>query len=251
MQLPLRLAWAITIHKSQGMTLDCAEIDLSDVFELGQGYVALSRLRKLEGMKVIGLHPNALNVTTLIRKVDRRFKELSNELELEVQNKNFKLSHQKFYQHLRDNGFVGARAKKPRIKFKAIEQKDNPIKGSLKHRNLDEIRKVLKSKVSLDVMAKSRGLTYQTVVSNLRELKKKDKSVSFEYMMPDAEVVAVVAKAIRLHNESGKTISFIKSNSVYIKSQVNKQSKEIRIKIAESEIWEALLFLDDQGQILV
>ena len=76
-QVPLRLAWAITIHKSQGMTLDAAQIDLSKTFEVGQGYVALSRIKSIEGLSLLGLNPMALRVDPLILHIDDRIKQAS------------------------------------------------------------------------------------------------------------------------------------------------------------------------------
>jgi ATP-dependent exoDNAse (exonuclease V) alpha subunit len=76
-QIPLRLAWAITIHKSQGMTLDAVEIDLSKTFEVGQGYVALSRIKSINGLRLIGLNDKALRVDPLILKIDDRIKSAS------------------------------------------------------------------------------------------------------------------------------------------------------------------------------
>jgi len=78
-QVPLRLAWAITVHKSQGMSLDAAEVDLSRSFVPGQGYVALSRLRGLKGLKLMGMNQMALQVNPEVSEMDREFRKLSND----------------------------------------------------------------------------------------------------------------------------------------------------------------------------
>ncbi|MCX6783459.1 MAG: PIF1 family DEAD/DEAH box helicase [candidate division WWE3 bacterium] len=72
-QIPLRLAWAITVHKSQGMSLDAAEVDLSKSFEPGMGYVALSRIRTLAGLRLMGLNETALKVNQEVLAIDQEF----------------------------------------------------------------------------------------------------------------------------------------------------------------------------------
>jgi ATP-dependent exoDNAse (exonuclease V) alpha subunit len=80
-QVPLRLAWAITVHKSQGMTMDSAIMDLSTVFEYGQGYVALSRVRRLDGLYLLGCNPKALSVHPEVLKEDKAFHQASAEID--------------------------------------------------------------------------------------------------------------------------------------------------------------------------
>ena len=62
-QIPLRLAWAITVHKSQGMTLDAAKIDLRKAFIEGMGYVALSRVKSINNLYLHGINQMALKVS--------------------------------------------------------------------------------------------------------------------------------------------------------------------------------------------
>lgn len=59
-QLPLVIAYAITVHKSQGMSLSLVDIDLSRAFEVGQAYVALSRCTNLEGVRIHNFDPEAV-----------------------------------------------------------------------------------------------------------------------------------------------------------------------------------------------
>lgn len=69
-QIPLRLAWAITVHKSQGMTLDAARIDLRKAFVEGMGYVALSRVKNLRNLYLTGINRMALAVSEDAQNID-------------------------------------------------------------------------------------------------------------------------------------------------------------------------------------
>jgi ATP-dependent DNA helicase PIF1 len=68
-QIPLILSWAITIHKSQGASLDYAEIDAGrSIFECGQTYVALSRVKSLEGLYLTSFDVNKIRINKKVRE---------------------------------------------------------------------------------------------------------------------------------------------------------------------------------------
>ena len=75
-QLPLILAWALTIHKAQGATLDIAEIDAgSGIFECGQTYVALSRVKSLEGLYLTSFDASRIKVSRKVQEFYASLKE--------------------------------------------------------------------------------------------------------------------------------------------------------------------------------
>lgn len=78
-QIPLRLAWAITVHKSQGMTLDAARIDLRKAFVEGMGYVALSRVKNLDNLYLTGINRMALQVSDDAQAIDSMLQKRATE----------------------------------------------------------------------------------------------------------------------------------------------------------------------------
>jgi ATP-dependent DNA helicase PIF1 len=118
-QIPLRLAWAITVHKSQGMTLDAARIDLRRAFVEGMGYVALSRVKRLGNLSLIGINRMALQVSPQALKIDGDLRARSQ-------------GAVKKYEHLRAN--AGERAKQTATK-KSSTWNDRLAKMREKHPN--------------------------------------------------------------------------------------------------------------------
>ena len=130
-QIPLRLAWAITVHKSQGMTLDAAEIDLSRTFEPGQGYVALSRIKSIEGLKLIGMNDIALKVDSLILQINNRMKSASSRSSQEMKSISIKDKKKFFDNFIKKIGGTIQKEEIKKEKEKKLQKKRLKKKGFL------------------------------------------------------------------------------------------------------------------------
>jgi len=155
-QLPLRLAWAITIHKSQGQSLDAAAIDLSRAFEYGQGYVALSRLRTLDGLHLLGWHENAFQIHPIVQSKDRAFRSASDATveaftALSESGERMKLEEQ----------FIRALGG-------SLEEVGEPI---AKKTTFEETLELLQEGKTLIEIKEARNLTLGTVITHLERLK--------------------------------------------------------------------------------
>ncbi|MDD2657407.1 MAG: AAA family ATPase [Candidatus Pacebacteria bacterium] len=194
-QIPLRLAYAMTVHKSQGMSMDAAIMDLGKAFEYGQGYVALSRVRRLSGVYLTGINQRALEVHPEILEKDRDFRaasEAARDAFAQMPEKEKTEMQKKFVKAMGGAFFEGVRGK-----VKGVSEKKNTKVAGLPGRLAETLQTVRDSK-SLKEAVKARGLVASTIVHHLEELKELGKltRADFAHLIP-IDVVDEIHEALR------------------------------------------------------
>lgn len=189
-QVPLRLAYAMTVHKSQGMSMDAAVIDLSRAFEYGQGYVALSRVRRLSGLHLLGLNQRALEVHPQVLEKDRDFRaasEAAREAFSEMPPAEVEALQKQFIKAL------GGAWATTTGKISKKAGKRSALAG-----RLAETLTVVREAKSLHEAANKRGFTESTIVRHLEELANAGKLVraDYEHLLPEQSTQDEIREAL-------------------------------------------------------
>ena len=229
-QIPLKLAWAITIHKSQGMTLDAAQIDLSKTFEVGQGYVALSRIKNIEGLKLMGFNDNALSVDSLILSIDPRIKQTSNKALEKIESLEENQLNAIQLSYIQKLG--GTIDEKEINKEKEILSKEPKIEAKIP--NHIKTKNQIENSVTLQDLAKNAGFSLSTIINHLSLLKTEETNFDISKYMPNLATINLIKKAVKEIKEVNNEEDFsedgkIKLKPIYIKLDEKISYDDIKI----------------------
>lgn len=191
-QVPLRLAWAVTVHKSQGMTLDAVEVDLSKTFESGQGYVALSRCKTWDGLRLMGVNQQAFGMDDLVRRADARFQEISADIDRNFSTNDAQSLSTLFEQFIIKSGgeldFEQVGFESP----KKLAPKNKVVKGETQKKTLA----FLNDGLSILEIATERGLSENTIIGHLEKLKTDGEHLNLESLKPATEIFVPISNVL-------------------------------------------------------
>ena len=221
-QIPLRLAWAITIHKSQGMSLDNAEIDLSKTFSYGMGYVALSRVRTLAGVSLIGLHEDALKIDPDVSKFDEFLQKQSEE-------------NEELFGKLKND-------QREKLENDFLLRVGGTISTSIGNRKSSKSRKINDTKIptimitkelldkgmNIQEIAKERNFTRGTITQHIEQIMKDFPETKIYHIRPKQKDIDLVSKANKqLKGEEVGKLSPIKK--ILEEQDINMTFEDIRL----------------------
>jgi len=213
-QLPLRLAWAITVHKSQGMSLDAAHVDLSNSFVPGQGYVALSRLRTLRGLVLKGMNEIAFMVHPEVLKFDSHLKKESEKWEIVISRFDEKAMtdmHNVFV--LESGGTLD------KVKMKENKKKKSS-EVSVKISTYEKTKELLLEGKTIEEIMEDRGVVFGTVVSHIEKLLEKGEKIDIKKIKPEAKDLKIIKKAFKEVGDTKLTPLFEKLDGKYTYEQI-------------------------------
>ena len=197
-QLPLRLAWAITVHKSQGMSLDAAEIDLSKAFVPGQGYVALSRLRDFAGLSLRGLNDMALAMHPRAMEIDARLLAESAKWEKVLErfgDKEMSEMHINFLKKV--GGIIDEKEIAKNQHRSRTSSLDVRLRCDKRVSTYEKTLALIAKKMSLAEIAGKRGMTLGTIISHLEKLKAKNPSLDLGAYKPKEKDLRIMSEAFK------------------------------------------------------
>ncbi|MCH2021072.1 MAG: AAA family ATPase [Saprospiraceae bacterium] len=230
-QIPIRLAWAITVHKSQGMTLEYAKVDLTRTFEKGQGYVALSRLKNLNGLHLLGFNDIALQVDTLAFKADQRFQELSKKEETIINKQELEKRSIAFIK------YCGGITDPEEIKRHNKKKKEKKEKKKATHLISKEY---IEQGLTIEEIAEERGLTTGTITGHIIKISDIYPSFNLSKYCPEPSILNEVKKAYSNILAEKQPEKLREDGTVSSKALYNAMNQ----KLNYNEIKLALLFIE-------